>query len=58
MNITTNIKEIALLVDRYDKSGDFRLSFEEFSEAFLPLDATFADILLKRSTNYLPNQIE
>jgi len=30
MNITTNVKEVALLVDRYDKSGDFRLSFEEF----------------------------
>lgn len=58
MNIITNVKEISLFFDRYDKSGDMKLTFEEFSEAFLPLDATFADILLKRTTNYLPNERE
>ena len=38
-------------MSRYDRNHDKRLSFNEFSEAFLPMDSHFANMINKRSAN-------
>lgn len=44
-------EEIELFVTRYDRTFDRRLTFAEFSEAFLPLDPYFCTMLNKRREN-------
>jgi hypothetical protein len=38
-------------VTRYDRSNDRRLTFSEFSEAFLPMDSHYANMLNRRAAN-------
>jgi hypothetical protein len=44
-------EEIELFVTRYDKNCDRRLNFNEFAEAFCPLDGYYAHMLNKRQSN-------
>lgn len=44
-------EEIELFVTRYDRNYDRRLTFSEFSEAFLPVDSYYAHMLNGRSAN-------
>ena len=44
-------EEIDLFVTRYDRTHDGRLSFSEFSEAFLALDSYFAQMVNRRNAN-------
>jgi Ca2+-binding EF-hand superfamily protein len=44
-------EEVELFVTRYDRNYDRRLTFSEFSEAFLPVDSHYAQILNRRSAN-------
>lgn len=44
-------EEIELFVTRYDRTFDRRLTFAEFSEAFLPLEPHFCRELNKRGAN-------
>ena len=37
-----------LFVTRYDRTYDKRMTFGEFSEAFLPMDSYYANMLNKR----------
>ena len=43
--------ELDLFVKRYDKDGDHRLRFMEFTDAFLPSDKYYAGLLNKRTSN-------
>lgn len=54
MNIESTFPECALFVARYDTSGDRRLSFAEFSTAFLPLDPKYSKKLQSRKSNFYP----
>lgn len=44
-------EEVELFVTRYDRSHDRRLTFSEFSEAFLPMDKYYANMLNRRGVN-------
>ena len=44
-------EEVELFVTRYDRTHDRRLTFPEFSEAFLPLDQYFCTMLNRRPAN-------
>ena len=44
-------EELSLFFKRYDKDEDCRLRFSEFSEAFIPLDAYYANLLNRRHSN-------
>ncbi len=48
-------EECFLFVSRYDKTGDGRLSFNEFMDAFLPNDNYYASMVSRRPSNYVPN---
>ena len=43
--------EIELTLFRYDKDMDGRLSFDEFSEMVLPVDANYRDLVERRSSS-------
>ena len=45
-------EEIDLFVTRYDTSGDRRLNMREFSDAFLALDAYYANMAERRGSNH------
>ena len=42
---------------RWDKNGDRRLSFSEFSEAFLAHDSYYSSMVNRRGSNYVPRVI-
>jgi len=44
-------EEVELFVTRYDRTDDRRLTFPEFSEAFLPMDSYHAHLLNRRNAN-------
>lgn len=44
--------ELELFMTRYDTNGDRRLSFNEFSEAFLALDSYYAHMANRRCSNH------
>jgi hypothetical protein len=45
------MEEIELFMTRYDRTHDRRLTFSEFSDAFLPMDSYYAHGLNRRSAN-------
>jgi Ca2+-binding EF-hand superfamily protein len=45
-------EELDLFITRYDTSGDRRLNFREFSDAFLALDAYYASMAERRGSNH------
>ena len=45
-------KEIVEFFQRYDKNQDDKLSFEEFAEAFTPMNEYYAHVLSIRPTNH------
>ena len=49
--------ECDLFISRYDKNSDRRLSFSEFSEAFLAHDTYYANMVNRRASNYVPRVI-
>jgi len=49
--------ECDLFITRYDKNGDRRLSFSEFSDAFLAHDSYYANMVNRRGSNYVPRVI-
>jgi hypothetical protein len=49
--------ECQLFMARYDRSKDGKLTFTEFQDAFLPLDAYYAAMLSRRGTNYVPRVV-
>ena len=44
-------EEVDLFVSRYDRNHDRRLTFAEFSDAFLPLDLYYSQVLNRRNAN-------
>lgn len=46
-------EEVELFVTRYDRTHDRRLTFSEFSEAFLPVDSYYSNMLSKRNGNVM-----
>jgi Ca2+-binding EF-hand superfamily protein len=51
IGIFPSIEELELFVKRYDKNNDLRLRFSEFSDAFTPVDAYYASLLNRRTSN-------
>jgi len=51
IGIYPDSEELALFFKRYDKDDDGRLRFTEFSEAFIPLDSYYSQLLNRRSSN-------
>jgi len=49
--------EAELFMSRYDKSGDRRLNFSEFSQGFLAHDAYYSSMVNRRGSNYVPRVI-
>ena len=47
-------EEVELFITRYDRDQDRRLTFLEFSEAFLPQDPYYANLLNRRRENPPP----
>ena len=45
--------ECELFITRYDKSGDRRLNFSEFGEAFLAFDSYYSSMVNRRPSNYI-----
>lgn len=41
-------EEIELFMTRYEKNGDRRLNFNQFADAFCPLDGYYAHMLNRR----------
>jgi Ca2+-binding EF-hand superfamily protein len=50
-------EECELFVTRYDKSGDRRLQFHEFQDAFLAVDSYWNRTVSMRPSNYTPRPI-
>jgi Ca2+-binding EF-hand superfamily protein len=50
-------EECELFVLRYDKNGDRRLTFSEFSEGFLARDNYYAGMVNRRGSNYVPRAV-
>lgn len=50
--------ECDLWITRYDKNGDRRITFSEFSEAFLAHDSYYASMVNRRGSNYVPRVIK
>lgn len=51
-----NIKEITLFMSRYDKFQGKRLKLLDFSNAFTPKEAVFAEYVKKKSAQYPDKQ--
>lgn len=49
--------EADLFLNRYDKSGDRRLNFSEFSQSFLAHDQYYSSMVNRRGSNYVPRAI-
>ena len=45
-------EELDLFITRYDTTGDRRLNMREFSDAFLALDAYYANMVERRGSNH------
>lgn len=48
IGIFPTFDEAELIMTRYDKSGDRRLTFHEFSEAFLAYDTYYSSMVRSR----------
>jgi len=57
INVFPTSEEIDLFIQRYDKNGDRRLTYHEFSEAFLAHDRYYSDMVNRRPSNYTPRPI-
>ena len=44
-------EEVELFITRYDRNNDRRLTFSEFSEAFLPTDSYYSHMVNRRCAN-------
>jgi Ca2+-binding EF-hand superfamily protein len=51
INVHPTSEQIELFITRYDKNGDRRLCFQEFSAAFAPLDSFHGHMLTRRCSN-------
>ena len=49
--------ECDLLITRYDKSGDRRLSIAEFEQMFLAKDAYYGQMVARRPSNFVPRVV-
>ncbi|CDW78545.1 ef hand family protein [Stylonychia lemnae] len=47
-----NKKDLDLFFKRYDKNGDYKLRYLEFTDAFTPKDKIYADHLANKRPNY------
>ena len=57
IGIYPTFDECDLLITRYDKSGDRRLSISEFEKMFLAHDAYYAGMVSRRGSNYVPRVV-
>lgn len=57
INVFPTSEEIDLFITRWDKNGDRRLTFSEFSNAFLAHDSYYAGQVERRPSNYTPRPI-
>lgn len=51
IGIFPSVEDLELFIKRYDKNSDARLRFSEFCEAFTPIDAYYANLLNRRTSN-------
>ena len=49
--------ECELFITRYDKNGDRRVNFSEFSAAFCAHDSYYSSLVNRRPSNYVPRPI-
>ena len=57
INVFPTSEEVDLFITRYDTNGDRRLTFHEFSKAFLAHDSYYASMVERRPSNYTPRPI-
>jgi Ca2+-binding EF-hand superfamily protein len=57
INVFPTHEEIELFITRWDKSGDRRIQFHEFSEAFCAHDSYYSSMVNRRPSNYTPRPI-
>ena len=57
INVFPTSEEVDLFITRYDTNGDRRLTFHEFSKAFLAFDSYYASMVERRPSNYTPRPI-
>ena len=51
VGVFPTVEDLELFIKRYDKNEDRRLRFSEFCDAFTPLDAYYANLVNKRTSN-------
>jgi Ca2+-binding EF-hand superfamily protein len=51
IGIYPSIEELELYFKRYDRDQDSRIRFSEFSDSFTPVDAYYAQLLNRRTSN-------
>ena len=54
VGVHASIDDINCFVARFDRDGDRRLSFREFSEALLPQDSYYAAVLERKASSHRP----
>ena len=54
IGVTVDPEDARLFVQKYDKDGDGRLNFREFSQAMTPNDPYFASMLSRRPSSHMP----
>jgi len=57
INVFPTHEEVELFLTRYDRSGDRRIQFHEFSDAFLAHDHYYSSMVNRRPSNYTPRPI-
>ena len=57
IGIYPTVDECLLILTRYDKSGDRRLSVSEFEKMFLAHDGYYASMVARRGSNYVPRVV-
>ena len=57
IGIYPTFDECDLLITRYDKSGDRRLSIAEFEQMFLAKDAYYGQMVARRPSNFVPRVV-
>ena len=57
IGIYPTFDECDLLITRYDKSGDRRLSIGEFEQMFLAKDAYYGQMVARRPSNFVPRVV-
>jgi len=57
IGIYPTFDECDLLITRYDKSGDRRLSIGEFEQMFLAKDAYYGQMVTRRPSNFVPRVV-